>query len=182
MLSQNDNDGDGLIGKQEIPDDMLLFSRPEMDEDSWYVKRAFNMIDKNKDDSIDGEEWAKMVETIISFYGESGLMALRPSGRGELPMSQVLWKVKEKVPEVPSPIYYQDQVYMVKNGGIITCVNAENGKVLYQERLGASGPYFASPVAANGNIYVPSSKGVISVIKAGDQLEILAQNDLKEKI
>jgi outer membrane protein assembly factor BamB len=51
-----------------------------------------------------------------------------------------------------------------------------------RERLGASGPYIASPIAANGHIYIPSSNGVITVIKAGGTLEILAQNDLGEKI
>jgi outer membrane protein assembly factor BamB len=71
---------------------------------------------------------------------------------------------------------------MIKNGGIITCVEAEGGNVLYRGRLGASGPYLASPLVATGNVYIPSSKGVITVIKAGNQLEILAQNDMKEKI
>ena len=94
----------------------------------------------------------------------------------------VLWKVTEKVPEVPSPIYYKDCVYMIKNGGIITCVDAKSGRILYRERLGVSGPYFASPIVANDNIYIPSSKGIVTVIKAGNQLEVLARNDLKERI
>jgi outer membrane protein assembly factor BamB len=97
-------------------------------------------------------------------------------------MDQVLWKVNEKVPEVPTPIYYKDCVYMIKNGGIITCVDAASGTVFYRERLGASGPYIASPIVANGNIYIPSNNGVISVVKTGNNLEILAQNDLGEKI
>ncbi len=94
----------------------------------------------------------------------------------------MLWKVKEKVPEVPTPVYYEGCVYMIKNGGIITCLEAESGEVLYRERLGASGTYLASPIIANGNIYIPSYNGVITVIKAGNQLDILAQNDLNEKI
>ncbi len=182
MVSKNDSNGDGLISKEEIPDNMLLFARPEMNEHTWTVKKHFWGFDVNKDKTIDGEEWTKTVGEIINFYGESGLMALRPTAKGELPMSSVLWKEKEKVPEVPSPIYYKGCVYMIKNGGIITCVEAESGKVLYRERLGASGPYLASPIAANGNIYISSSKGVITVIKAGNQLDILAQNNLKEKI
>jgi outer membrane protein assembly factor BamB len=182
MVSINDNNNDGLITKEEIPDDMLLFSRPEMEEATWYVKRLFGTFDENKDKAIDREEWDKTIERIVTFYGEAGLMALRPNSNGELPMSQVLWKIKEKVPEVPSPIYYKGCVYMINNGGIITCVDTESGKVLYRERLGASGPYLASPIVANGNIYIPSSNGVITVIKAGHQLDILAQNDLNEKI
>ncbi len=185
MVSTNDNNGDSLITKEEIPDDMLLFSRPEMLEiegTAHYVKEYYWTFDKNKDGTIDREEWDKTIEWVVAFYGEAGLMALRPNANGELPMSQVLWKVKEKVPEVPTPIYYKGCVYIIKNGGIITCVDAENGKVLYRERLGASGPYLASPIVANGNIYFSSSKGVITVIKAGDKLDILAQNDLGEKI
>lgn len=154
----------------------------EIERTTHYVKEYYWTFDKNKDEAIDREEWDKTIEWVVTFYGESGLMALRPNANGELPMSQVLWKVKEKVPEVPTPIYYKGCVYMVKNGGIITCVEAESGKVLYRERLGASGPYLASPIVANGNIYISSSKGVITVIKAGDKLEILAQNDLGEKI
>jgi len=182
MLSINDNDNDGLISKEEIPDNMLLLSRPEMEENSVYLKGIFGDFDKNTDRVIDREEWAKTIEWIFTFYGESGLMALRPNVNGELPMAQMLWKVKEKVAEVPTPIFYKGFVYMIKNGGIITCVDAETGKVQYCERLGASGAYIASPIAANGNIYIPSNNGIITVIKAGDKLEILAQNDLGEKI
>ncbi len=182
MVSINDNNGDSLITKEEIPEDMLLFSRPEMEEETWYVRRLFGTFDENMDGAIEKEEWDKTIEYVVTYYGEAGLMALRPDAHGELPMTQVLWKENEKVPEVPTPIYYKGCVYMIKNGGIITCVNAESGKVLYRERLGASGPYLSSPIVANGNIYIPSNNGVISVIKAGDKLEILAQNDLGEKI
>jgi outer membrane protein assembly factor BamB len=182
MVSLNDSDKDGLINEEEIPEDMVVISRPEMEEETVYLKKLFGAFDVNMDKTIDQEEWDKTIEWISTFYGESGLMALRPEDSGELPMSQVLWKEKEKVSEVPTPIYYMGRVYMIKNGGIITCVDAESGKVLYRERLGASGPYLSSPIVANGNIYISSNNGVISVIKAGDKLEILAQNDLGEKI
>ena len=182
MVLKNDNDNDGLITKEEIPEDMLLFSRPGMEDFTWYVRRLFGSFDENKDNTIDKEEWDETSEFVESFYGEAGLIALRSNSNGEVPLSQVLWKVEEKVPEVPSPIYYNGCVYMIKNGGIITCVDAESGNVLYRERLGASGAYIASPILANGNIYIPSNNGVITVVKAGNQLEILAQNDLGEKI
>jgi outer membrane protein assembly factor BamB len=185
MVSINDNNGDNLITKEEIPEYMLLMSRPEMFEiegTTHYVKGLFGYFDSNKDGLIDREEWTKTTDWFFTFYGESGLMALRPDVNGELPMSQVLWKENEKVSEVPTPIYYKGCVYMIKNGGIITCVDAESGKVLYRDHLGVAGSYIASPIAANGNIYIPSNNGIITVIKAGDKLEILAQNDLGEKI
>jgi outer membrane protein assembly factor BamB len=185
MLSQNDTDADGLISKEEIPDDMLFFSRPEavdINRTTWYLKRLYRYFDENEDGSIDKEEWQKTVDMIASFYQDSGLMALQLGDTGELPVSKMLWKVTGKVPEAPSPIYYQSRTYMIKNGGIITCVDAGNGKILYRARLGAQGSYYASPIAANGNIYIPSAQGSIIVIKAGDQLDILARNELGEQI
>lgn len=182
MIKKNDTNGDSLISKEEIPDKMLIFSRPEMEENSWYWKNAFGMIDKNKNGTIDEKEWMDTVNLFKLVYAESGLIALKPSGNGELPASQVLWKIAEKVPEVPSPIFCNGCVYMIKNGGIITCVEARKGKVLFCEKLGVAGPYIASPIVANGHIYVPSCNGVVTVIKAGKKLEILAQNDLNDKI
>ncbi len=182
MLSENDSNGDSLISIDEIPKNMILFTRPGMDEYTFYIHQLFFKFDMDKSGLIDEKEWEKTTKWIISFYGKSGLMAINPSGNGELPVSQVLWKITEKVPEIPSAIYYENNVYMIKNGGNITCVNAENGDVLYCKRLGASGTYIASPIAANDKIYIPAGNGVITVIKAGDTLEILAKNDLDEKI
>jgi outer membrane protein assembly factor BamB len=186
MSTQHDSNGDGFISREEIPDSMAVFIRPEMNDVEYgsalKVKDIYEMIDKNKDRLVDNEEWDGTVELFSKYYLDSGLMALNLTGKGELPISQVLWKIKDKVPEVPSPIYYDGCVYMIKNGGIITCVDAESGKILYRERLGASGPYFASPIVANGNLYIPSGKGVITVLKASRSLDVLAQNKLKEKI
>ena len=61
-------------------------------------------------------------------------------------------------------------------------MNAESGELLFRERLGASGPYFSSPIAANGRIYIASLNGIITVFKAGDQLNIIAQNEMNERI
>jgi outer membrane protein assembly factor BamB len=71
---------------------------------------------------------------------------------------------------------------MIKNGGIVSCMDADSGKLLYSERLGATGPYFSSPIAAHGRIYIASGKGVITVFAAGDTLQVLARNKLGEKV
>jgi outer membrane protein assembly factor BamB len=184
MLQKYDTDGDGFIKKEEIPADMLFFERPEIRDvqHPWYLKGFFGWFDKNNDGLCNEEEWNKTVEYILSLSQDGGLFAIRPDGENELPLTQMLWKVKEKVPEVPSPIYLNGNVYMCKNGGTLTCVNAKEGNILYRERIGASGPYYASPVAANGNIYIASGKGMITVIRAGDKLDIVAQNNLNENI
>ena len=71
---------------------------------------------------------------------------------------------------------------MIRSGGIISCLDAESGDLLYRERLGAPGAYFSSLIAANGRIYSASRNGIVTVFEAGDMLNILAQNDLDDKI
>ena len=86
------------------------------------------------------------------------------------------------MPEVPSPLYYDGRVHMIKNDGIVSCMDAETGKLLYRERLGAAGLYCSSPICADGRIYIASGTGVITVFKAGDTLQVLARNKLGEKV
>ena len=71
---------------------------------------------------------------------------------------------------------------MVRNGGILTCLNAATGTVVYRSRLEAPGPYYASPVVANGHLIFASGDGVVTVVDAGDKLKVLARNDLGEPL
>jgi outer membrane protein assembly factor BamB len=71
---------------------------------------------------------------------------------------------------------------LIRNGGILSCLDATSGKVVYRARVGAAGPYYSSPVAANGRIYVASGEGMVAVLTSGDALKVLARNDLGEPI
>lgn len=108
--------------------------------------------------------------------------AVRTCGTGDVTESHRVWSEPKGVPEVPSPLLYRGRLYGVKNGGVFLCRDAANGRTIFEERLGAPGGYFASPVAAEGRIYTASDRGVISVVAAVDQLHVLAQTDLKEAI
>src|SRR6185436_17375011 len=83
-----------------------------------------------------------------------------------------------------SPLLYGGRIYLVRNGGLMSCVDAKNGEPFYeQERIGALGSYHASPVAADGRIYVASAPGKVTVIKAGGgKPEVLHQADFDERI
>ena len=82
-----------------------------------------------------------------------------------------------------SPLYYQGNVYTVQNGGRVTSFAAETGKIHYQqEKIGASGLYRASPVAANGIVYFSSERGTITAVEAGDKLRVIARNKLDERL
>ena len=71
---------------------------------------------------------------------------------------------------------------MVCNGGVLACVDASNGKLLYRERLGGFGQYSASPVVANGHLYLASEAGLVSVVQTGDKFAIIHRHDLGESI
>jgi hypothetical protein len=97
----------------------------------------------------------------------------------------VVWNATRGLPYVASPLCYQGRVYLVKDGGLVSCFDARTGEPFYlQERLSkAEGTYYASPVAADDRIYLASLKGVLTVIKAGGSSpEIIHQADFKERI
>jgi outer membrane protein assembly factor BamB len=113
----------------------------------------------------------------------NALLAIRPGGQGDITESHVVWKETKGLPYVSSPLFYQGRIYLVKDGGMASCFDAATGKTHYlQERLGVTGSYYSSPVAADGRIYAASLDGVIVVFKAGDTLEVTAKNNMKERI
>src|SRR5216117_3933636 len=130
---------------------------------------------------ITEKDWTAM--TNLFAKGDSGLFALRAPGVGDITGTHVAWKRTKGVAGIPSPLFYEGRVYAVQDGGRVTCWDARTGRALYeQERLGAEGEYYASPIAANGHLYLASSRGTITVVRAGDSLEVKARNDLGEPL
>jgi hypothetical protein len=116
---------------------------------------------------------------------ENVVVAVKPGGTGNITETHVAWKFRKGLPYVPSPVHYEGRLYFVKDGGILTSLDAKTGEPAYvQERIaGAPGGYYASLVAADGRIYVASLPGKLTVIKSGgDKPEILRQVDFGERI
>src|SRR5262249_59902783 len=109
---------------------------------------------------------------------ENALFAVRPGGRGDITETHLAWKQTRGLPYVPSPLFYDGRVYVVKNGGMASCYEAKTGRTLYQEeRLGALGDYYSSPVAAGGQVYFSSQQGGGNVVKSGEILEGLSRKE-----
>ena len=114
---------------------------------------------------------------------ENGMLAIRLGGRGDMTAANVRWKYHKSVPQLPSPLVYGNVLYMVNDGGIVTTLNPETGAEIGQGRLkGAIDPYYASPVAADGKIFMLSETGKIAVLAPGGALEPVAVSDLKDDI
>ena len=95
-------------------------------------------------------------------YFKPDLMAVSLNGQGDVTESHLRWKVGGPIPDTPSPLLYEGNVYTVTNQGIAACHNAETGKREWVKRLG--GNYSASPLAAGGRIYFSSEEGVTHVL------------------
>jgi outer membrane protein assembly factor BamB len=104
------------------------------------------------------------------------LWAVRHGGRGDVTESGVVWKVEENVPQESSPVLAGGLLYMVSNKGVLTCLEAKTGKVVWSEQL--EGEYGASLLYADGRIYISNKEGKTTVIKPGREFRRLAVNEL----
>ena len=151
------------------------------EEASSMMKGFFGSYDRNGDKRLTREEWEAFNAALAR--GKNLLMAVRPGGRGDVTESHVAWTQTRGLPYVPSPLLYRGGVYLVKDGGMISCFKARTGEPVYQqERIGAQGNYYASPVAADGRIYVASVNGVFTVLAAGEKPEVLGRAEFKERL
>ena len=103
-------------------------------------------------------------------------MAIRPGGRGEVENSHVLWKVPTGAPYNASLAYHNGLLYLIGDVGIISAVDAGTGRRAWQERVG--GLFYASPVVADGKIYLLSEGGETVVLEASRPPRVLARNTL----
>jgi len=138
----------------------------------------------NKDGIVTQEKWDERQRTTLA---PSSLLAIRldrdPDGPAEAPMrTRQLWRYQKNfIGVVPSPLFYDGALYLIKNGGLLTSFDAETGKVAKAGRIaGALGGYSASPVAAEGKLFLASEDGKVTVLKASRDWEVISINDLAE--
>jgi hypothetical protein len=168
VLSKYDKDKDGRLSLEEFRAD------PDLGE-------HFGWIDGNDDRFIDTQEWNK---TRAYEVGEWGAIAVRPgNARGQLEPGAIRWRLQKNIPYIPAPLLYRGVNNMVKTGGIITSIDPATGRILKQGRSpGALGEYYASPIAADGKVFLASTEGKITVLKAGAEWEVLAVNEIGDEI
>lgn len=110
-------------------------------------------------------------------FMQPALLAVRLDGRGDVTKSHVAWTLKRGVSLTPSPLLVGDELYLVSDNGIASCVDAKTGNPHWQVRLG--GNHSASPLYADGRIYFLSEEGESVVIAPGKEFKTLATNQLE---
>ena len=116
---------------------------------------------------------------LSSGYDRPTFYAIDPSGKGDVTDTHVKWTMAKGAPHTPSPLLVGDELYMVSDGGIATCVAAKTGKEHWKERL--CGSTSASPFHADGKIFIHDEAGKGVVIRAGKEFKKLAENDMGER-
>lgn len=164
---KGDANKDGKLGRDEIKG-----SAEFLDHFGW--------LDSNNDGYVERSEYDFVRN---STTGGHGLTAIRLTGQGDLTSSNVVWRVTKSYPSIPAPLLYRGVMYLMKEGGIVSSLDPVSGQVLKQGRTPqALEEYYASPVAADGKVFVISASGKVSVLKADAQWEIIATSDLGEEV
>src|SRR5580765_4871699 len=123
------------------------------------------------------------------YRGVQPIFAIKPGASGDITLNgdettntAIAWSSKRGGPYIPTPIIYGDHLYVLQIAGILAAYNVKTGERIYQERVAGGGSFSASPVAADGKIYLASEDGDMFVVKAGPKFELLSSNPIGEVI
>jgi outer membrane protein assembly factor BamB len=108
------------------------------------------------------------------------LVAIRPDGTGDVTKTHVAWSVFDDVPDITSPLSDGRNLYMLSTGGMLTCVNLDDGALRWRHDLEST--FYASPVLAGKKIYLTDTEGVTLVVSAGDRFKQLGRGHLGEPV
>lgn len=146
------------------------------------IHQRFPQVDRDKDGSITRAEY----EYFRGLFeqGQNMILSIRPGPRGEATETSVRWWQKKQVPFCASPLYHEGMLFTVKDGGIVSCWDAETGKPFKQMRLEApaTGEYYSSPTYGDGKVYAANRAGVVTVLSASRSFEVLHMAEFGEDI
>ncbi|MFO1002061.1 MAG: PQQ-binding-like beta-propeller repeat protein [Planctomycetaceae bacterium] len=181
---------DRLTGKSNVP---MAYTTPLLTE----INGTIQLLSSGADSIVsynprNGEEYwwfrydgysnvprpvvGKGLVFISSGYDRPEFYAVKVDGTGDVTESHLGWNMKKAAPLNPSPLLVGDELYLVSDNGIATCLDAVSGTQHWQERIG--GNFSASPTLADGKIYLLDEEGKTTVIAPGRKYEVLATNSL----
>ena len=173
-LKVYDKNKDGVIAEDEVTG-----GPPALDK-MLSPKYGFPAFDGNRNHQLDAGEWGVMRSMLAA---ENGLLAIKLGGKGDVTEGAIKWKYQRPVPQVPSTLVYKGVLFMVNDSGILLSIDPNTGNVIKQGRLkGAIDKYFASPVGADGKVFLVSQDGTASVVDAKGEWEILSVNPLGDEV
>jgi outer membrane protein assembly factor BamB len=164
IATEHDKDSDGNITREEVAE-------------AWLI-RHFGWLDRDGNDVITEEDWSDLGEEVTTDHWGAYAIKL-PQGEGE---PEKLWNYRKNIPEISSPLVH-DGVFYMADKGILTTLDAETGELLKRDRLGEGSPkIYASPVAADGKVFIGTLDGSMVVVSAKGEWEPLSSVDFDDEI
>lgn len=119
----------------------------------------------------------------VSSAKRGPVYAIRGGGHGDVTSSHRQWTCSEETPDVPTPAVADGLVYLLRENGVMSVLDAATGEPYYRQRFAqGTGAFSASPVVADGKVFLASEGGLVVVLAAGKEFEKLAETDLGELI
>ena len=169
---------EGLVASGDADHDQRL---SQAEAPAGPARQHFAYLDANKDGLLSADEYAVAAHAFDA--SRNVAMAVRPEGSGDITASAVAWTFARGLPYCPTPLLLGNRLWLVRNGGLVTILDAATGRaVVQEERLGTVGDHYASPVASGDRVCIIAQSGVAVVLRAADTLEVFARNPLGEAV
>lgn len=162
-----DKDGNGSLAYSEVPPGRVL--------------RVIDFLDSDGDKAVSRKEWDGLMR--FPKQGKNVMIAIRPGGKGDVTDTHIEWSYRRGIPYVASPLLYEGRIYLVKAGGILSCVDAKTGKARFRShRLEDRSEYYATPIGVDGHVILCSAEGTVYVLKVADKVDIVHECALEEQL
>jgi outer membrane protein assembly factor BamB len=166
-MSQFDENKNGTLEPAEVGSSAAL-------------KTRFAQCDRDKDGHITRIEYEGF--EMLFDKSQNGVLAIKPGARGDATDTHLLWRYEKFSPFCASPLVYQGRVFTVKDGGILTCIDAASGRAKKSGRVMGTQNYYASPVGGDGKVYLLSQRGTLSVVDASDQWHVIHSAEFGDEV
>lgn len=164
VAAESDGNKDGVFEEEELPKGAL--------------RQRFSQCDRDKDGKITKFEYDEF--RMLFDQSQNILLSISPGGVGDISDTHVRWRVERHLPFCASPLYVNGKVFMMKDGGILSSVDAKTGELKRTARVPGTGDFYCSPVAGDGKVFVISDDGKLTVASAEEQWKVLSTADFGE--
>ena len=143
------------------------------------IERRYPQVDRDKTGTITRKEY-EYYRNLFD-VARNVVMAIKPGASGDATKTHVAWEYRRHIPFCASPLFFNNTVFTVKDGGILTSLDARSGKPLQTKRVAGAGNYYSSPVAGDGKVYLLDQKGRLSVVSGEGKWKVLHRAQFGEE-
>jgi len=143
------------------------------------IERRFPQVDRDKTGTITRKEY-EYYRNLFD-VARNVVLAIKPGATGDATRTHVAWEYRRHIPFCASPLFFNKTLFTVKDGGILTSLDAQSGKPLLTKRVPGAGNYYSSPVAGDGKVYLLDQKGRLSVISGEGKWKVLHRAQFGEE-